>query len=110
MNDGVEQLGCRGAGRLLLSLQFVDDFHELLHFGDDAALLGEGWETHFHSGYPVWSNVRHSTAGNDVGIPIEVRCVAPEKEILWKQSVGVRTKAYYSLDEQTWAIRGGNPR
>jgi hypothetical protein len=33
-----------GAGGDELALQFVDQGHEFVHFGDDTALLGEGGE------------------------------------------------------------------
>ena len=41
-DEGGEEVRCGGAGGGELGLQLVDQGHQLIHFGDDTALFGEG--------------------------------------------------------------------
>ena len=47
VDEGVEEVGGGGAGGGDLFFQFVYQSHQLIDFGDDTLLLGEGWEGHW---------------------------------------------------------------
>lgn len=48
-HDGVEQFRGGGAGDGELRFQRVHDRHQLIHFCNDAALFGEGWNRNCES-------------------------------------------------------------
>ena len=44
MQDGFEEAAVSGLGGCELRFQPVAEGHQLIHFGNDVVLFGEGWE------------------------------------------------------------------
>ena len=47
-DEGREEVGGGGAGGGELRFQRVHQGHQLIHFGHDPALFGEGWDGDWH--------------------------------------------------------------
>ena len=57
-DEGGEEVGGGGAGGGELRFQRVHQGHQLIHFGHDPALFGEGWEVEFGPSDPFQCQLR----------------------------------------------------